>query len=166
VLVDAALGLQSPVATGDTLLQRLAQQRWLSETLSAAFLTNPALTKTLVRAFVSEKERATDAWVAIYRRPLFVHDAYRAVAAWLPELLRGRGNAVSDDPRRYGALDVPVTLIWGETDAITPLEQALDLQQRMPGSALLRVPKAGHIPQIEEPEAFAAALAKAVTDSR
>jgi pimeloyl-ACP methyl ester carboxylesterase len=163
VLVDAALGLRSPVVDGDTTLQSLARQRWLSETLSAAILTNPVFTKTLLRAFVSEKERATDAWVAVYRRPLFVDDAYRGVAAWLPELLRGRGHAMSDDPNRYAALGVPVTLIWGETDTITPLEQALNLQQRISGSALLRLPRAGHIPQIEAPESFAAALAKAVT---
>ena len=162
VLVDAALGLQSPAVDGDTVVQRLAHQRWLSETLSAAFLTNPIFTKTLLRAFVSEKERANHTWVAIYRQPLFVEGAYRGVAAWLPELLGGRGNALSDDPQRYAALNVPVTLIWGETDSITPLEQALDLQQRIPNSVLLRLPRAGHIPQIEEPQAFSAALGKAI----
>jgi pimeloyl-ACP methyl ester carboxylesterase len=162
VLVDAALGLQSPAVDGDTSLQHLARKRWLSETLSAAILTNPIFTRTLLRAFISEKERATPAWVAIYRRPLFVEGAYRGVAAWLPELLGGRGAALSDDPQRYTALKMSVTLIWGETDTITPLDQAVDLQRRIPGSALVRVPGAGHIPQIEEPEAFAAALAKAV----
>lgn len=163
VLVDAALGLQSPMVDGDTAPQRLARQRWFSETVSAAILTNPIFTKTLLRAFVSQKERVSDAWVAIYRRPLFVEGAYREVAAWLPELLASRGRALSDDPQRYATLSMPVTLIWGETDTITPLDQALDLQQRIPGCVLLRVPRAGHIPQIEEPEAFAAALAKAVS---
>jgi pimeloyl-ACP methyl ester carboxylesterase len=54
-------------------------------------------------------------------------------------------------------------LIWGEADTITPLRQAMHLAQLIPGAVLLRVPRAGHIPQIEEPEAFHAALRQALT---
>ena len=50
VLVDAALGLQSPISIGDSTVQSLLRIRWISEALSAAFLTNPVFTKPLLQA--------------------------------------------------------------------------------------------------------------------
>src|SRR5262245_34987011 len=162
VLVDAALGLQAERIDADTAVQSLLRHRWLSEPLSAAILTNPTFTRTLLRGFISEKERATEEWVRLYRRPLNLAGTYQAVAAWLPQLVAGRGSALSDDPLAYRKLRMPLTLIWGETDTITPIDQATHIAQLVPGSTLLRVPRAGHIPQIEEPDAFRHALAKAL----
>ena len=164
VLVDAALGLQSPISSGDSTVQSLLRIRWISEALSAAFLTNPAFTKPLLRAFISEKERATDDLVSLYRRPLNLEHTYQGVAAWLPELVAGRRSAASDDPAAFAALKIPVTLIWGETDTITPLSQAIYLKQLVPGSVLLVIRRAGHIPQIEEPEDFRVALTRALSE--
>jgi len=164
ILIDAALGLQTPISSGDSTVQSMLRARWLSEALSAAFLTNPAFTKTLLRSFISEKERATDQWVSLYKRPLYLHDTYQGVAAWLPELLAGRGSAASDDPAAFAALKIPVTLIWGETDTITPLSQATYIKQLIPGSMLIVLPRAGHIPQIEEAEEFRTALTRALTN--
>jgi pimeloyl-ACP methyl ester carboxylesterase len=162
VLVDAALGLERAPAQGSTPLQSLLRLRWLSEPLAAAYLTNPVFTKFLLQSFITEKERATDAWVDLYRRPLYLQGTYEGVASWLPELFAGRGLAASDDPATFAKLSVPVTLIWGETDTITPLSQGQYIERLIPGSVLLRIPQAGHIPQIEEPTAFREALARAL----
>lgn len=162
VLVDAALGLQRERSAGATLPQALAELKWIAEPLSAAWLTNPAFTPQLLQAFVSRKDRVTAAWVSLYRRPLYLQDAYVGVAAWLPQLLAGRGNDASDDPAAYAALAVPVTLIWGATDTITPPAQANHLKDLIPGSRLITLPGVGHIPQIEDAAAFADAFARAL----
>jgi len=162
VLVDAALGLQRERTAADTLPQKLLGVRWISEPLSAAYLTNPAFTQRLLQAFISRKDRATTDWVSLYRRPLYLQGTYEGVAAWLPQLLAGRGTAKSDDLAAYAALAVPVTLIWGETDTITPPAQAVHLGQLIPGSRLIIIPGVGHIPQIEDPAAFGEALTRAL----
>jgi len=167
VLVDAALGLDSEQADGsDSLLQSVLRWRWVSQPLSAAFLTKPEYTEKLLKSFVSEKEKATPAWQKIYQQPLVLDGSYKHVAAWLPELLARRGHAASDFPDAYGRINWPVTLLWGETDSITPLPQAEHLQRLVPGAQLLRIPRAGHIPQIEEPELFQEALARILQDAR
>lgn len=161
VLVDAALGLDGPQAKGsDSALQAVLRWRWVSQPLAAGFLTKPEFTGTLLKSFVSEKDRATPAWQHIYQQPLALEGSYRHVAAWLPELLARRGHAASDTPAAYAGIRWPVTLVWGETDNITPLSQAENLQRLVPGAQLVRIPRAGHIPQIEEPELFQAALAR------
>lgn len=167
VLVDAALGLDGEQSDGsDSLLQSILRWRWVSQPLAAGFLTKPEYTGTLLKSFVSEKERATPDWQQVYQKPLALEGSYQQVAAWLPELLARRGHAASDMPDAYGRMTWPVFLLWGETDAITPLSQAEHLQGLIPGAQLLRIPRAGHIPQIEEPELFQAALARILQEAR
>jgi pimeloyl-ACP methyl ester carboxylesterase len=163
VLVDAALGLDSPAGDGsDNLAQRLLRQRWFSRAVSAGFLTNPDHTGTLLRSFITEKDKATPQWIAVYQRPLALSESFESVAAWLPELLAERGTLRSDDRAAYAQLPYPVTLIWGEADTITPLAQAHNLQRYLGQARLRPIAKAGHIPQIEEEAQFQAALAAAL----
>jgi pimeloyl-ACP methyl ester carboxylesterase len=163
VLVDAALGLDGPQRDGsDNTIQRVLRNKWLSESISAVFLTNPDFTEKLLQSFITEKEKATSHWVNLYQKPLSVSGSYQSVALWLPELFADRGKFRSDDTGAYAQIRFPVTLIWGETDDITPLSQATSLQGTIPGARLIRIPKAGHIPQIEEPAAFHSALSDAL----
>jgi pimeloyl-ACP methyl ester carboxylesterase len=50
----------------------------------------------------------------------------------------------------------------GERDSITQKSQALHLRELIPDAKLMMIAKAGHIPQIEEPELFAGALVAAL----
>jgi pimeloyl-ACP methyl ester carboxylesterase len=163
ILVDAALGLDSPQTDGaDTGLQSVLRKKWISEIISAVFLTNPSFTEHLLQSFITEKEKATPQWIALYQRPLSLRGSYQHIASWLPELVSARGQAKSDQLAAYGKLTYPVTMIWGEQDSITPLAQAVNLQRLIPRATLLRIPNAGHIPQIEEPEAFQRSLDQAL----
>jgi pimeloyl-ACP methyl ester carboxylesterase len=163
VLVDAALGLDRSQTDGrGNYLQLVLRNRWLSRSISAAWLSNPDHTEALLKRFVTEKEKVTADWIRLYQQPLSLSGNYENVAAWLPELVADRGIELSDDPGEYARLPFRVTLIWGERDTITPLEQGLNLQNRIPNARLIRIPMAGHIPQIEEPELFQAALSAAL----
>ncbi|HME38388.1 MAG TPA: alpha/beta hydrolase [Steroidobacteraceae bacterium] len=158
VLIDPALGLDGPQTDGaDTTLQAALRHSLLARPV-CAILTNPLLTSRLLQRVISEKDRATPDWVRIYQRPLNLRGASAAIAQWLPEVLAARGHAMSDDPGAYSHLEIPVTLIWGATDAITPLAQGMHLERLIPRAKLVIIPRAGHGPQFEEPELFNAAL--------
>ena len=51
----------------------------------------------------------------------------------------------------------PTTLIVGSNDGVLP-EAMRGLQQRIPGAALETIPNAGHLPHVDQPTAFNAAL--------
>jgi pimeloyl-ACP methyl ester carboxylesterase len=53
-------------------------------------------------------------------------------------------------------------MIWGDSDDVTPLAQADDLRSLIPSAALKVLNDVGHVPQIEDPAAFNAALIAAV----
>ena len=55
-------------------------------------------------------------------------------------------------------IDVPTLLIWGDTDRMFPLEHAQAFQKAIPGAKLVVIAKCGHVPQIEKPDEFVAAL--------
>ena len=55
-------------------------------------------------------------------------------------------------------ISVPTLVICGEEDVITPRPEAEILQRGIKGAELVMIPKAGHLPSMETPEAFNAAL--------
>jgi pimeloyl-ACP methyl ester carboxylesterase len=46
----------------------------------------------------------------------------------------------------------PTLILWGEEDRVFPIQVGEDLQRAIKGSTLVRIPKAGHIPQWERPD--------------
>jgi len=55
---------------------------------------------------------------------------------------------------------VPVLLLWGAQDGLATLKQAHAIQKRMPAAKLVAIEGAGHMPQVERPEKFVAAMKK------
>jgi 3-oxoadipate enol-lactonase len=62
-----------------------------------------------------------------------------------------RGNDLSD-------FDLPVNLIYGEHDRLTPPSIGEDIAARISRATLRILPDAGHLSNLEQPEAFNAAL--------
>lgn len=51
-------------------------------------------------------------------------------------------------------ITIPVSLIWGKQDKVTPPEVAEEFHQLLPNSELNWVDKCGHAPMMERPEVF------------
>lgn len=65
-----------------------------------------------------------------------------------------RPDSTADLP----SISVPTAVIVGEADAITPLANAKTMADAIPGAGLSVIPDAGHISNIEAPEAFEKAI--------
>jgi len=51
-------------------------------------------------------------------------------------------------------INIPVALIWGKNDKITPPEVAIEFNQLLPNSELYWIDQCGHAPMMEHPEEF------------
>lgn len=51
-------------------------------------------------------------------------------------------------------INIPVALIWGRNDKITPPEVAIEFNQLLPNSELHWIDQCGHAPMMEHPEEF------------
>lgn len=56
-------------------------------------------------------------------------------------------------------LRLPTLIVWGAQDAIFPARQAAAFATAIAGAQTLVIPDAGHLPHIEQPQAFAAGVA-------
>jgi pimeloyl-ACP methyl ester carboxylesterase len=54
--------------------------------------------------------------------------------------------------------DAPILVVVGEEDALTPPEEARKMAALNPKAQLVEVPRAGHLPNLEQPNAFNEAL--------
>jgi pimeloyl-ACP methyl ester carboxylesterase len=62
--------------------------------------------------------------------------------------------------RRLHRIDVPVLLLWGESDGIVTPAYGRAFAERIPGARFELIPAAGHAPQMEQPEEFVKHVAR------
>jgi pimeloyl-ACP methyl ester carboxylesterase len=68
--------------------------------------------------------------------------------------MAGRPDSTPD----LATIDVPTAVIVGEADAITPLAQSRAMAEAIPHATLAVLPDAGHLSNLEAPEAFDRAI--------
>jgi pimeloyl-ACP methyl ester carboxylesterase len=61
-------------------------------------------------------------------------------------------------------INVPIDAIWGDRDRMAPPGDAEVLLEAVPGSRLHTLPGCGHLPMVENPEAFAVLLARVLRE--
>ena len=156
VLVDVALGLtkESGPPDSNSLVHAFLHAPPLRDALVASFLTNPLFTKRLLGSFLADASMATEARVRIYQQPLVVKGTTQAAGEWLPELIAPSERTASNNPASYAALKMPVLVLWGGKDTITPLPQGQELAGITPGAKLVVMENVGHIPQVEDNSLF------------
>jgi pimeloyl-ACP methyl ester carboxylesterase len=160
VLVDAALDLDPPgdAAPARGMVPALLHVPAVRNTGVSLTLTNPRLTRFLLLKLISSPEAATPARISMLQRPFELQGTTRAYGAWLEPFLTSRDRSMATESSRFRALAMPTMVLWGGRDSVTPLPLGRKLATLIPGSSLVVLPDAGHIPAIETPEAFDAAL--------
>jgi pimeloyl-ACP methyl ester carboxylesterase len=167
ILVDGALGLPAEgedYPPENRLLRSLLDQPIVAECLVSATLVNPYLTRRLLAGLLFKRDAASEAEADILRRPFSRAGTTQAYARWLPFLLFADRGAKSAAPENYAKVTTPIALIWGRQDDVTPLAQGERLQRLLPGATLDIINGVGHIPHIEDEQAFLAFLTKRLRD--
>lgn len=162
VLVDAAIGLREeeasacppPGAAGAVLA-------WpgLRTLLVAGAGTEPGLSRYWLEQFVARKEVVTQERTAIYQQPFASRGFSEGLGDWAYQFATGCEQPASIRPASFRQLQVPVSIVWGDLDTITPLAQGQRLLQLLPNARLTVLRGVGHIPQIEDVAGFNAAIA-------
>ncbi len=95
------------------------------------------------------------------RRPELVERVRHGIESASPRgisaALHGMAMRVDSRPM-LGGIGVPTLLIVGAEDTVTPPSESEAMQSAIPGSQLAVIPSAGHLSNLENPEAYEAAL--------
>ncbi|HZY68373.1 MAG TPA: alpha/beta hydrolase [Devosia sp.] len=91
-----------------------------------------------------------------------LHAVHRGMAeANGPTIFEQQQEAIINRPDSrplLASIGVPTLIVVGEADQITPPEAAQEMHEGISGSTLVRVPRAGHMALLEQPEPVHAAL--------
>jgi 2-hydroxy-6-oxonona-2,4-dienedioate hydrolase len=97
-----------------------------------------------------DKRLASDSLIEFaYAQHLERGDGY-TIHSILKNTCDGR-ERLDDEAERISALTVPTLLVWGENDAMIPLEIGRRIHELVPGSKLEVIPQCGHMPNLEKP---------------
>lgn len=172
ILVDAAIGLRNTSdaacaadSAGSEAITLLAW-RPLRSLVVANTATQPLFTQSLLRQFVARKDAVTPQRAALYAVPNHVRGTSAAIGDWAYQFATSCESARSQSAPGFAALRMPLTLLWGELDDITPPVQARAIAAAAPSARLVMLPGVGHIPQIEDPALFNRELATVLAGIR
>jgi pimeloyl-ACP methyl ester carboxylesterase len=134
----------------------------------AAIRSAPAVGISLLPKTREEAARALDMLTdpATPRAPGFVLDAMvrRAPVSPLARLYEAPVDESLFLDDRLQGLRIPVSLIWGESDRLMPPAYAEETRARLPAARVELLPRCGHVPQRECPEAAVAAIERALRE--
>ena len=167
VLVDPALGF-APDQTkphydrnSPGLLSRaFFSMTALRNAVIATYGTNPGSIRPIFRSFVFNRDAVTDRRLKVLKEPLVLQGMTNAEADWLEHLALINDSVPGTDFSNFNRIAVPVGLIWGQKDTVTPPWQAEALRSLIPNSNLEVIENAGHIPYIENTAKFNGVLLK------
>ena len=92
------------------------------------------------------------------QRPFVVSGSTSRLGEWLVPFATTRTTSLATDRARYRTICAPTLVLWGARDSITPLAQGEDLARLVPNARWVVLRDAEHIPAIEDPRGFNAAL--------
>ena len=83
------------------------------------------------------------------------------IAGTLPAAIAAGSRGLArraDKTPTLATIDVPARIVVGSADALTPPADAKSMSSAIRGSTLVEIPNAGHLANLEDPDAFAAAV--------
>lgn len=143
VLADTRAGAD----TEEVAARRVAQQAQVAEQGTAELI------ETMLQSLLSDETRAHQPEVVERARSL-MHESKPAGIIAALEAMRRRPDATP----QLGVIDMPVLVLVGEHDPMSPPSEAQAMADALPEAQLEVIPGAGHLSNLESPEAFNLAL--------
>ena len=136
-------------------------KRWGGPELTREALAalNPSTTEDFKRLFSTifyNKAMLTDQFVEMALTNKFKRGDGHTINAFIESVLRGEDFLDG----KVKAIKAPTLVLWGKDDGLTPLGMGKAFVEDIPGAQLVVIDQCGHVPQMEKPSEFNAALLK------
>jgi pimeloyl-ACP methyl ester carboxylesterase len=110
--------------------------------------------REMMPKLVGATTRATDSTVEATLRRLIKQQSPVAIRSAILRMMHR-----PDQSGLLPGIAVPTLIVAGEEDELIPMTDAQRMAAAIRGSTLVKIPRAGHLPNLEQPDAFNAALA-------
>jgi pimeloyl-ACP methyl ester carboxylesterase len=123
--------------------------------LVVATVPNTLQVRTIMRLAYFDDEAVPEEAVERYAAVLNKPGARQALVRTARQIIPSDLDRLT---ARYSEIGSPTLILWGQQDAIVPLDVGRRLQDAIPNSQLVILPDTGHIPQEERPRATLAEI--------
>jgi pimeloyl-ACP methyl ester carboxylesterase len=117
----------------------------------------PALHHALVREYVSSAS-SPGLHPAVLDRLVQPWLGEEGQAAFYRQIAQADQHYTDEVQDRYGEIDVPTLVCWGQDDTWIPMAKGRELADRIPGARLEAIAGSGHLVQEDAPAELTAAL--------
>lgn len=124
---------------------------------------NRSFTTERIKSFVYRPDRLESSVVDVYLSPFENRRTTVKYSQWVRDYMHDRLEGPSSKSQNYRHLKIPVRILWGDEDTLTPLDLTKILMANVPKAKLEVLHGVGHIPMIEDVPLFDAALLRAVS---
>jgi pimeloyl-ACP methyl ester carboxylesterase len=144
-LIAASIQTDATTPIPDALFDLPFLQRWARILLRAII---PKSNEIDLRSAIARDEVITPEVIANRERAFHTPDWDLALLA----LARDSSQSALD--HSLNTINVPVLIVWGDSDGWIAPQTAYDLQAEIPGAEVVMLPGVGHIPMLEAPNAL------------
>lgn len=117
-----------------------------------------------LKKFVYITDHIDQELLSVYTRYFDTKNTTQRFSLWLRDYVNDPLDYLSNSSGNYKKISVPVRLIWGDKDTITPIEGTKILLDTVPDIQLITLEGVGHIPMIEQYELFDTELLNALNN--
>jgi len=154
ILVDASGLPEWREQQGDgPLAFRLLRKKWFRSI--AIHLDTKSLTAQGLRSAFHDTSKVTDDMIDLYYN-MSMRAGTRGATLKRFADYRSTDPASAKTEADLVTLTIPTLILWGETDALTPVRNATRFAQSLPDAKLIVYPEVGHLPMEEIPQRSAA----------
>lgn len=115
-----------------------------------------------IKSFVYRPDRLEKSVVDTYLQPFDNQRTGSKYSQWIANYMHDPLGGRSTHSQNYRHLKIPVRILWGREDTLTPLDLTKVLKDNIPKAKLEVLDGVGHIPMVEDVPLFDAALLRAV----
>jgi pimeloyl-ACP methyl ester carboxylesterase len=123
--------------------------------LVVATVPNKLQVRTIMKLAYFDDEAVPEEAVERYADVLKEPEARQALVRTARQIIPADLDRLT---ARYSGIGSPTLILWGQQDAIVPLDIGRRLHGAVPNSQLVILPDTGHIPQEERPQATLAEI--------
>ncbi|MEN9622165.1 MAG: hypothetical protein RLZZ67_599 [Candidatus Parcubacteria bacterium] len=159
VIIDGVLNIdETKTVTG----KGIVQVDYVRNPLIGLLAHSQAFVQGRFKTFVYIKDNITADLIALYMRSFNTEGTTVRLSNWFKDYTNDPLKYPSTSSENYKKLSIPVRMIWGEEDIVTPISLSQVVLDSVPNVKLHTLKKVGHIPMIEDYAAFDTALLEAL----
>ncbi|MDO8572755.1 MAG: alpha/beta hydrolase [bacterium] len=155
IIIDGVLNINEPKVVNK---QSPVQIDFLRNFLLGVLVHNDSFAISRLKTFVNIRDHVDQKLLDVYTRYFDTKNTTMRLSQWFRDYVNDPLNYQSNLSSSYEKILMPVRLIWGDKDTITPIEGTKVLLDTVPNIKLIALSGVGHIPMIEDYERFDAAL--------